>query len=97
MRKKLFLIVCFFALVGWHSTGVTCFPPRWSRSMPESISRRSHIWKAAVMNTVGQVLYDTDAESDRFVLDMSQYESGMYLVRVSTDSGTIVKRINVVR
>ena len=50
-----------------------------------------------VMNTVGQVLYDTDAESDQFVLDMSQYESGMYLVRVSTDSGTIVKRINVVR
>lgn len=49
------------------------------------------------MNTVGQVLYDTDAESDQFVLDMSQYESEMYLVRVSTDSGTIVKRINVVR
>ena len=50
-----------------------------------------------VMNTVGQVLYDTDAESDQIVLDMSQYESAMYLVRVSTDSGTIVKRINVVR
>lgn len=50
-----------------------------------------------VMNTLGQVVYDTDAEGDQFVLDMSQYESGMYMVRVSTENGTIVKRVNVVK
>ena len=38
-----------------------------------------------------------DAEGDQFVLDMSQYESGMYMVRVSTENGTIVKRVNVVK
>ena len=50
-----------------------------------------------LLNVLGQVLYDTEAEGNSHVLDLSQYESGMYLVRVSTESGVVVKQINVVR
>jgi hypothetical protein len=50
-----------------------------------------------LLNILGQVLYDTEAEGNSHVLDLSQYESGMYLVRVSTESGVVVKQINVVR
>lgn len=50
-----------------------------------------------VLNTLGQVLYSATAEGNSFVLDMSQYEAGMYIVRVSTENGDIVKNVNVIR
>jgi len=50
-----------------------------------------------LLNVLGQVLYDATAEGNSLVLDLSQYEAGMYMVRVSTESGDVVKRINVVR
>lgn len=50
-----------------------------------------------VLNTLGQVVYDTEAEGNSLVLNLSQYQAGMYLVRVSTERGVVVKRINVVK
>jgi len=50
-----------------------------------------------VLNTLGQVLYSAAAEGNAFILDMSQYEAGMYMVRVSTENGDIVKNVNVIR
>lgn len=83
-----------YDVIGEVDSNVAVYPNPTQNMLNVIAPCMNHI---TVMNTVGQVLYDTDAESDQFVLDMSQYESGMYLVRVSTDSGTIVKRINVVR
>ena len=50
-----------------------------------------------VLNTLGQVLYSAASEGNAFILDMSQYEAGMYMVRVSTENGDIVKNVNVIR
>jgi hypothetical protein len=50
-----------------------------------------------LLNVLGQVLYDATAEGNSVALDLSQYEAGMYMVCVSTESGDVVKRINVVR
>ena len=50
-----------------------------------------------VLNILGQVVYDTPTDGNSLVLDLSPYEASMYLVRVTTAHGVVVKRVNVVR
>lgn len=44
----------------------------------------------------GQVVYDIDVDGDEFTINTSQYENGIYLAHVNTDSGGLVKRFVVV-
>ena len=48
----------------------------------------------SVMNVLGQTLQETCSEGNT-TLDLSQYESGMYLVRIETESGVVVQKVNV--
>ena len=52
----------------------------------------SHI---TVMNLLGQVVYDTPLESNSLVLDLSSYESGIYILRIATAQGFVVKHVSV--
>lgn len=83
-----------YDFIGEVESNVAVYPNPTQNIVNVMAPNMSHI---TVMNTLGQVMYDADAEGDQFVLDMSQYESGMYMVRVSTANGAIVKRVNVVR
>ena len=47
-----------------------------------------------IVNTLGQVIYDKEVGSDKEVIDMSQYNNGIYLVRVTTENGVIVKQVS---
>ena len=53
--------------------------------------------RLTITNTLGQVVYDKAANSDKEILDMSQYESGIYMIRVTTENGVATKRITIVR
>lgn len=55
------------------------------------------ITRVTVINTLGQVLCDKKVNADSEVLDMSQYEEGVYMVRIMTDEGLVTKRVTVVR
>lgn len=46
-----------------------------------------------VMNAIGQVIYESNAEGNMATLDMSQYQTGVYMVRVTTENGQIVKLV----
>ena len=48
-----------------------------------------------MLNTLGQMVYDANVGSDLQVLDMGQYEAGVYMVRVTTDNGVGVQRVVV--
>ena len=50
-----------------------------------------------VINAMGQVVYNQDVDADEMVLNMSQLESGVYMVKVETETGCSVKRITVVK
>jgi len=50
--------------------------------------------KVSVSNLLGQMLQETTAEGNA-TLDLSQYESGIYLIRIETESGVMVQKINV--
>ena len=46
-----------------------------------------------VMNTLGQVIYESKADGNMTTLDMSPYQAGVYMVRVTTENGESVKLI----
>ena len=53
--------------------------------------------RITIANTLGQVVYDQEVSGDSQIIDMSQYQPGIYMVRIATDNGVAVKRVNVVR
>ncbi len=53
--------------------------------------------RITVMNTLGQVVYEVNANDDNAVIDMTNFGSGMYMLSITTDEGVTVKRVNVVK
>lgn len=53
--------------------------------------------RITITNTLGQVMLDENVASDSEVINMSQYEAGVYVVRITTESGVAVERISVVK
>ena len=51
----------------------------------------------SVFNAVGQQVYDTDVDTDKLSVDMTQFPAGSYLVRIVTDKGVSTKHLNVIR
>lgn len=50
-----------------------------------------------IYNMTGQVMMIQNVDNDNVTIDMSAYNNGMYLVNIITESGNIVKTINVLR
>lgn len=50
-----------------------------------------------VLNSLGQTVYDAPIHANQMALDLSQYGTGMYLIRISSEKGVGVKRISVVK
>ena len=53
--------------------------------------------RITVSNTLGQIVLDKETEGDHTSLNMSQFAVGTYLVRIYTENGTALKRVNVIR
>jgi len=47
----------------------------------------------SVFNTIGQLVYNQDVNSDSVNLDLSGLESGMYSIRIVTEKGIITERV----
>ena len=52
--------------------------------------------RLTVTNALGQTLYDREVKADTAQIEMAQFGIGTYLIRIFTESGTTVKRINVI-
>ena len=53
--------------------------------------------RVSVMNALGQTVYDAAADVDHMVVDLSQYGTGMYLIRINYENGVSVQRVSVVK
>ena len=53
--------------------------------------------RITINNVLGQVVYDKQVDSDNEIIDMSQYEAGIYMVRIATENGVAVKRISLTK
>lgn len=50
--------------------------------------------RITITNTLGQVVYDNNVNSDNEVVDMSQFDAGIYMVRITTENGSIVRKVS---
>ena len=53
--------------------------------------------RITITNALGQVMYDQAVDTDSQIIDMAQYEAGVYMVRITTENGVAVERITVIR
>ena len=50
-----------------------------------------------ISNMLGQVVFDGKVGGDAFEYDFSGQKTGIYLVRIETASGVVVKKVSVTR
>ena len=50
-----------------------------------------------IINNLGQVVCDNKVDGDNTIINVSQYNDGVYLVRITTENGIITKRISIAR
>ena len=53
--------------------------------------------RITITNALGQTIYDQEIDTDNMVIDMAQYETGVYMVRITTENGVAVERVTVVK
>ena len=53
--------------------------------------------RVVLLNMLGQVVYDASLASEKVILNLSQYESGLYVVKVYTANGIVTRRVSLVR
>ena len=53
--------------------------------------------RLTVVNVLGQIMYDNETEGDYAQIEMSQFGTGTYLIRIQTGNGVAMKRVNVIR
>lgn len=70
------------------------YPNPTSGDLHVNATAMTHV---TVYNAMGQMVYDQEVSGDELILNMGQYEAGVYMVKVTTETGSSVKRINVVR
>lgn len=79
-------------MIGENTEEVSVYPNPTTGNVTIQANGMKHI---TVLNTLGQVVYDANVNSAMQVLDMGQYEAGVYMVRVTTDNGVGVQRVVV--
>ena len=70
------------------------YPNPTSSDLHINATAMTHV---TVYNAMGQMVYDQEVSGDELILNMGQYETGVYMVKVTTETGSSVKRINVVK
>lgn len=53
--------------------------------------------RITIVNAMGQVMYDQEVIGGDKDINMSQFESGVYMIRIATENGIATQRITVVR
>ncbi|MBQ6729801.1 MAG: choice-of-anchor J domain-containing protein [Bacteroidales bacterium] len=77
-----------------NSDNVALFPNPTTGNVTIQAQGMSRI---TVVSILGQVVYDTELNADEFTLNMGQFNAGLYMVRVYTESGMTVKRVTVMQ
>ena len=56
-----------------------------------------HIKTLTIVNMTGQVVMSQVTNSDEMTLDLSDFETGMYMLQIVTETGVITRQINVIK
>ena len=78
--------------IGENSANVNLFP---NPTKGNVTIQAMNMHRITVVSVLGQVVFDTELDQDEYILNMAQFNTGMYMVRVYTDEGVTVKRVTV--
>ena len=53
--------------------------------------------RITVVSVLGQVVYDAEVEGDSQIINMAQFNAGVYMVRIATENGVSTQRVTVVK
>ena len=53
--------------------------------------------RITVINALGQVMYDSNANSDKVTVNMSSFDAGIYMLRIATENGMTTQRVSVIK
>jgi hypothetical protein len=77
-----------------QSDEVALFPNPTKGNVTIQASGMNHI---TVVSVLGQVVFDTEVNTDEYTLNMAQFNKGIYMVRVNTANGMTVERVTVMQ
>ncbi len=77
-----------------NEANVALFPNPTNGNVTIQAEGMTHITVASVL---GQVVYDADVNGDEMIINMGQFNAGMYMVRINTANGVVVKRVTVMQ
>lgn len=80
--------------VGEWETDAKIYPNPTSEKVYVEAQGMTHV---AIYNTLGQMVYGSDVNTDSVSIDMTQFPAGSYLVRINTNDGICIKHLNVIR
>lgn len=76
-----------------NSDNVICIYPNPTKTYFNiEAENMTHI---SIANTLGQIVFDKEVDSDMETIDMTQYNSGVFFVRITTENGVVVKRVSL--
>ena len=56
-----------------------------------------HIKTLTIVNMTGQVVMSQETNSDEMTLDLSDFETGMYMLQIVTETGVVTRQINIIK
>ncbi len=59
--------------------------------------KAENISNIAIFNSVGQRVFAEDVNANEYIVNISGFEAGIYMVKIMTNSGEVTKRISVAR
>ena len=77
--------------IGESNASIAVYPNPTTENLNISALGMTHI---TMLNMLGQVVYDAKVDGNTTTLDMSQYQAGIYMVRVTTANGESVKLVS---
>jgi len=62
-----------------------------------NIITTSAIGKVKMINEVGQIVFENNINSNTFNINTSNFEKGMYVLRIENEKGIITKKVIICR
>lgn len=78
--------------IGEFDSNVAVYPNPTHGNVNVAAPGMNHV---SVLNALGQMVYDAPVSTENVTLDLSQYQAGVYMVRVAGENGVSVKRVTV--
>ena len=55
------------------------------------------ITEVAVYNSIGQKVFSQDIDADELVINTSDFDAGIYMVRIKADGAEVTRKISIIK